>query len=144
MYSVEKKNKSKTFKLILEKGKGTIWGRLELEDLLIVHEGNNIQEVANGVKAQLKELKSDEELSNDLLKAIDIDEFEFMFAYDLSQFFKEFEVLKISSFAKICGINPSLMRKYVSGIHYPSEKQLKKIQEGLEILVNSLSNIKLI
>ncbi|MDI9863025.1 hypothetical protein QM480_01710 [Flectobacillus sp. DC10W] len=137
-------NKEKIFQIILEKGNDTIWGRLEFEDLLIVQEGKNVQEVIDGIKIQLRDAESEDDNLNIFLKTVDFEEVEFTFAYDLSQFFKEFDVLKISTFAKICEINPSLMRKYVSGIHYPSEKQLKKIQEGLSILVNNLSNIKLI
>lgn len=59
----------------------------------------------------------------------------------LQEFFKEFNLINISAFAQLCGINPSLMRKYAVGIEIPSTKQLTKIQQGLDLLIKNLSNV---
>lgn len=46
-----------------------------------------------------------------------------------------------SSLARICGINESLMRQYVSGIKRPSRKVTERIETGLKKYAEELRNI---
>ena len=51
----------------------------------------------------------------------------FTFEYDVKSFFDYFDFLKISKVAELAGINPSLMRRYVSGCANIGESQYNKI-----------------
>lgn len=61
----------------------------------------------------------------------------------IQNFFKKYPMIKKSSFADYCGINPSLMRSYASGKRYISKDQLLKIEFGIKKLSNELLTIKL-
>lgn len=139
-----KKQKITSLQIILEKGQDSIWGRIECDDLLLVQEGKTVDLVTEGLKEQLIDYVENEGKESKFWKKLDITQLEFTYYYDLTQFFEYFDVFKISTFAKLSGINPSLLRKYASGITYPSEKQLNKIQIALDTLVTDLSKIKFI
>lgn len=71
-----------------------------------------------------------------------IPELEMNFKYDLWAFFDRFP-MNISMVAKQIGVNPSLMRQYVSGSRKPSEKRIEEIQEGVREIGKSLSQVSL-
>lgn len=73
----------------------------------------------------------------------DIPEFEMTFKYDLWAFFDKYP-LNASLVAKQIGINPSLMRQYISGSKKPSEKRVKEIQQGIREIGKSLSDVSLV
>jgi predicted RNase H-like HicB family nuclease len=66
-------------------------------------------------------------------------EFAFKYSYDLSGFFKTFDVFDVSAFASYVGINSSLMRCYKQGIKKASASQKTKILQGINRLVKQLS-----
>lgn len=55
---------------------------------------------------------------------------EFVFKFDIGSFF-DYYPLNVTETAKRIGINPSLLRQYVSGVHEPKAKQLQRIHDGL-------------
>ena len=65
------------------------------------------------------------------------------FKYDIWAFFDKFP-LNASLVAKQIGINPSLMRQYISGSKKPSEKRIEEIQKGIRDLGKTLSDISLV
>ena len=64
------------------------------------------------------------------------------FRYDMSAFFMSFPFINASEFAKSLGINPSLMRKYKSGLAKASNKQKDLIQEKFNGLMERLELVK--
>ena len=64
------------------------------------------------------------------------------YKYDMSAFFMSFPFINASEFAKSLGINPSLMRKYKSGLAKASTKQKDLIQEKFSGLVERLELVK--
>ena len=54
-------------------------------------------------------------------------EVEFEYKYDLQSFFNYFSFLNVSDIAKRAGINPSLMRQYVSGVKTAGEKTYQRL-----------------
>ncbi|MGN1254730.1 MAG: helix-turn-helix domain-containing protein [Prevotella sp.] len=72
-----------------------------------------------------------------------IPELEMTFKYDLWAFFDKFPV-NATLVAKEIGINPSLMRQYISGNKKPSLKRIEEIQEGIRQLGNRLSTVSLV
>lgn len=65
------------------------------------------------------------------------DEIEFDFRLDVGSFF-DYYPLDVTATAKYIGINPSVLRQYVSAIREPQQKQIDKIKVGLEGLVHDL------
>jgi hypothetical protein len=71
------------------------------------------------------------------------DEIKFQYRYDLSALFEAFKFLKISNIAEIAGINPSLLRQYVTGNKHASSTQAKKIQATIHKLGKELIDVEL-
>lgn len=65
------------------------------------------------------------------------EEIEFEFRLDVGSFF-DYYPLDVSATAKYIGINPSVLRQYVSAIRVPQKKQIDKINAGLERLAHDL------
>jgi len=66
------------------------------------------------------------------------------FDIDFQQFFQNYRVLNAKFLAEKIGLNPSLLSQYVQGQKKPSEKQTKKIIEGIHQIGIELSQINLI
>ncbi len=64
-------------------------------------------------------------------------------SYDLVTFFQQFSCLHISGIALKCGLNPSLMRQYSSGVKSPSKKRTQEIEASLRKVGKQLTRIKL-
>lgn len=57
---------------------------------------------------------------------------EFVYQYDLRSFFAYFSFLNVSEIARRAGINPSLMRQYVSGVKNAGEKTYSRLAECID------------
>jgi predicted RNase H-like HicB family nuclease len=64
------------------------------------------------------------------------------YRYDMSGFFLAFPFINVSEFAKSLDINPSLMRKYKSGIAKAGERQKDLIQRKFDDIVSRLSAVR--
>lgn len=70
------------------------------------------------------------------------DGYEIEYCYDLSGFFLRFPFINASEFASYVGINPSLMRKYKSGLVKASSKQKDHIQAKYNEMIQNLERVK--
>jgi hypothetical protein len=68
---------------------------------------------------------------------------EIIFKYDIASIFNHFGMLDASGLAKKIGMNPSLLRQYKTGHALASDKQKKKIEEGLHDLGRALLSVRL-
>ena len=68
--------------------------------------------------------------------------YEIEYRYDLSGFFLSFPFINASEFASYVGINPSLMRKYKSGLVKASAKQKVHIQAKYSEMIRNLERVK--
>ena len=64
------------------------------------------------------------------------------YRYDMSAFFQAFPFINATELAKSIGINPSLMRKYKSGIAKAGAKQKDLIQGKFDDIVSRLRVVK--
>jgi len=64
------------------------------------------------------------------------------YAYDLSGFFKTFDIFDVTAFSKKIGINSSLMRRYKTGRTKASASQKSKILDGIHSVADELYAIK--
>jgi predicted RNase H-like HicB family nuclease len=67
---------------------------------------------------------------------------EFDYRYDLSGFFKRFEIFNVSALAKAVGINSGLMRQYKAGKTYISGKRKQQIENGIHQLAENMLSIR--
>ena len=56
-----------------------------------------------------------------------IELFDFIYKYDIQSFFNYFSYLNASDIARRAGINPSLMRQYISGVKKAGEKNYQRL-----------------
>lgn len=66
-------------------------------------------------------------------------ELEFVYHYDMKSFFEYFDFLNVSRVARRAGINPSLMRKYTSGVANAGEGQYLKLHNAIQQMAAELS-----
>ena len=55
-----------------------------------------------------------------------------------------FEAVKVSAVAKEAGMNPTLLRQYLSGIKHPSREQALRVQDALHRVAQRLLNVQLV
>jgi predicted RNase H-like HicB family nuclease len=64
------------------------------------------------------------------------------YVYDLSGFFKTFDIFDVTAFSKKVGINASLMRRYKTGMSKASSSQKSKILDGIYAVADELHAVK--
>jgi hypothetical protein len=120
--------------LTIERQEGIeLWGRINYNDNLITDFAETVQELEVKMKALLWDF---EELAPENV--------EFIHQYDIYALFQKFDFLKISTIAEHAGMNPGLLRQYVSGVKSPSIEQAKKIEKTLHNLAAEMKNVIII
>lgn len=67
-----------------------------------------------------------------------------IFRFDLPSFFDYYSFINVSAFAKMIGINSSLMRQYKKGDTYISNDQLEKIQNIVNTIGDDFQRLRLV
>lgn len=68
---------------------------------------------------------------------------EVTFKFDLSSFFEYYSFINVTAFARMVGINSSLMRQYKKGNTYISGAQLEKIQNFVNAMGADFQSLRL-
>ncbi|MEI2738123.1 MAG: hypothetical protein V9F01_05015 [Chitinophagaceae bacterium] len=116
--------------LIVEVSDGNLWGRIKIN-------GNLIVESASSLEALQKKMKG---------LIFDFEELEinqFNISFDLTSFFQQHPFINLAEIANKTGINYGLMRQYSSGVKFPSEYRVRKIEQAIRDIGKELSKIKL-
>lgn len=66
-----------------------------------------------------------------------------VFHFDVSSLFEYYKVINVSAFARVLGMNDTLLRQYKQGNTYISDKQLSKIENGIHALGKELCELRL-
>jgi len=125
-----KKRKIGKHLLIIEMTDVDYWGRVDINNNLIIESSTTI----DGLKKKIK--KAAERIEKIYIDSFDI-------SYDLTAFFEQYCYLNISNIAKRANISPLLMRQYSAGIKFPSEKRVKEIEVAIKEIGRELSKVKL-
>jgi len=64
--------------------------------------------------------------------------------FDFRTFFQNYKAINARFLAERIGMNQSLLAQYTSGVKTPSEKQLKKIVEGIHSIGRELNDLTLL
>ena len=134
--------KMKTIALI-EKGKDGKFGIFTPDiNATIIGEGASVAEAKsdfeNSVREMLASYSDNGEQLPDELRDLEIE-----YKYDIASVFDYFKFINVSQFAKIAGINASLMRHYKLGDTYISEKQARKIEQAFHEIGRELLTVSL-
>ena len=129
---------------LIEKGKDGTFGIFTPElKSTIIGEGKTVAEAKSDFNNSVKEVSLYfEESGKDIPE--ELQNIEFEYKYDLASLFNYYSFINVSKFAKVAGINASLMRQYKSGNQYISENQVMKIENALHKIVNEIAAIKLL
>ena len=128
----ENKLTKEIIQLIVEGDDGSLWGRVEYDDNLIVEEAKTVEELQQNIRKLLFDFHN-----------LDPDSYDFQIEYDLTAFFNQFDFLKVTKIAELSGLNGSLVRQYATGKKFPSAKQAEKIENAVKRLAQQLSNIRI-
>ncbi len=103
----------------------------------IIGEGATVAEAKADFENSVKEvIQSCKEMGEPVPD--DLENVTFVYKYDLPSFFNYYPVINVSAFARTIGMNPSLLLQYKLGRAYISEKQMKKIEDGIHRLGSQL------
>jgi hypothetical protein len=90
--------------------------------------GKTVRAAIDDFKLCIDEARADFEENGKVFPDIEI-----RFIFDVGAFF-DYYPLSITAFAKYIGMNPSLLRQYVSGVKIPKGKSLEKIRQGIKMV----------
>jgi hypothetical protein len=100
-----------------------------------------------GIMANVRDLfedhKEHEGKDNPVFAGIHFDQIEFNFEYDIREIFEAYPEMNVNALARTTGMNPSLLRQYVSGAKFPSATQAKRIETALRDLGQRLTQINI-
>ena len=99
----------------------------EFEHFALFGYGDSAKEAKRDLISSYQEIK---EMLEEEGKVVP--ELEFVWHYDMKSFFNYFDFLNVSKVAERAGINPSLMRRYASGISNASEQQYEKLEQAVK------------
>lgn len=98
----------------------------ECDKFTVIGSGDTIAEARDDFFNSIEEMKDTYLEHGDTVPAELLEEP--VFKFDLSSFFDYYSFINVTAFAKMMGINASLMRQYKKGNTYISSSQLEKIQ----------------
>ena len=128
---------------VIEKASDGGYGIYALEDVIpVTGYGITEDEAKKDFVEQIKEQADYYKNKKGVFPEWYTENLEVEFRYDMSAFFMSFPFINASELAKCLGINPSLMRKYKSGLAKASNKQKDMIQEKFSGLVEKLELVK--
>lgn len=99
---------------------------VDCDKFTAIGSGDSIEEAKSDFFNSIEEMKDVYQENGDVVPAELLEAP--IFKFDLSSFFEYYSFINVSAFAKMIGINSSLMRQYKKGDTYISGAQLEKIQ----------------
>lgn len=114
---------------------------LESDNFTVIGSGATISDAKADFSNSIEEVKevyiaNGDEVPAELLQTP-------VFKFDLSSFFEYYSFINVSAFAKMVGINSSLMRQYKKGNTYISNAQLEKIQNFVNAMGADFQRLRL-
>jgi len=125
--------------VIIEKSQDGYW--VSVEKLPGCYSfGKTVEVALNNVRKAIAEHISDLSETGIEVPEIFLHRYEILVKYDIQSLFEAFKFINKTAFAKLAGINPSLMRQYTQGIAFASDKQKAKINKAIQLINHNLEN----
>lgn len=132
----------KEITVIVERGKGkrnfSCFGTEDVGDFCLAGYGSSAREAMKDVLTSVEEFK---EIARENGK--EFPEISIHFLFDIGAFF-DYYPLDVTAVAKYIGINPSVLRQYVTAIRVPKQNQIDKIRDGINRLAKDLGSGQMI
>lgn len=114
---------------------------MDSDKFTAIGSGATITEAKEDFFNSIEELKETYQENGDVIPAelLEVPQFKF----DLASFFEFYSFINVTAFAKMIGINSSLMRQYKKGNTYISNTQLEKIQSFINAMGADFQNLRL-
>ena len=133
--------KIRTMEVRIEKqGDGTyIAYNVDTEGMVAIGTGENVTEAKEDFMNSLEEMSEDmtEEERRRLITAP-------VYHFDISSLFEYYKVINMRAFARMMGMNDTLLRQYKKGGTYISEQQAARIEDGSHRLGRELSELRIL
>ncbi len=133
----------KKINIIVEKGKGGLWGRVEGNEFLVSC-GKDLNELTDNLRSLMADYAAHEGKAERYWKNFKAEEVNFGYVYDTQAFFESFDFLNISAIAKAADINQSLLRQYAKGIKHPSAARVRTIEKTVHKLADQMRRVSLV
>lgn len=112
------------------------------EKVTLIGTGDTVKDAKEDFFNTIEEVKQSYIDLGDEMPACLSEEIEFHF--DISSLFEYYSMFNVSALGRYLGINDSLMRQYRRGDTHISDKQLKKIEDGIHRLATELAALRLV
>ncbi len=108
----------------------------------LIGTGDTVAEAKRDFMNSIQEMTETCKEDGEAVPAALCEELEFYF--DVSSLFEYYSVINVSAFAKLVGINDSLLRQYKRGGTYISDAQLSRIEAGIHQLGQEFTRLSLV
>lgn len=110
----------------------------DVEGLVAIGTGDTVKEAKEDFENSLMEMSEDmtEQEKERLMSQPE-------YHFDISSLFEYYKVINMNAFAKMFGINASLLSQYKRGNTYISARQLERIESGIHKLGKELCELRL-
>lgn len=112
------------------------------EEVQLIGTGDTVKEAKEDFFNSIEEVKQSYVSHGDEVPVCLAEAIEFRF--DISSLFEYYSMLNVSALGRYLGINDSLMRQYRKGDTPISDKQLEKIEAGINRLGSELAALRLV
>jgi hypothetical protein len=103
-----------------------------------IGEGNTVKEAIADFKAAYEEMREHFKSSGDYFEEV-----EFAFYYDIPSFLQEYAyAFTLAGLERITGVNQKQLGHYISGYRKPSQKTIRRIEEGIHRFSDQLGAVK--
>ena len=103
-----------------------------------IGEGKTVEETIEDFKACYNEMRQTFEDAGE-----PFEEVELVFCYDIPSFLQEFAfAFSLAGLERITGVNQKQLGHYISGYRKPSEKTIRKIEDGIHRFSQQLSAVR--
>lgn len=109
-----------------------------IEGMVAIGTGDTVSEAKEDFRNSLEEMAedmTDEEKARMITEPV--------FHFDISSLFEYYKVINMSAFAKMIGMNDTLLRQYKKGGTYISDSQIDRIEKGIHRLGEELCALSL-
>lgn len=130
--------------LVLEKGDGEWWGRLEgVPNAHLYTSGTTVDEVTENLRDLLADYLENEGQHEVDWRMVSPATVEFNYTYDMTSFAEAFEALQAGVLSEKSGLEEALVQEVVNGTRRPSLEQARRIEAALHELGQSLLQVSL-
>lgn len=130
----------KKVKVFIEKGKDDYSAYMDSTPLnySCIGQGSTVDEAIEDFKACYNEMRQTFENAGE-----PFEEVETVFCYDIPSFLQEFAfAFSLAGLERITGVNQKQLGHYISGYRKPSERTIRKIEDGIHRFSEQLNAIR--